>query len=305
MKKLLFISISIWCVININAQQEFAPIGAVWYFDKVEDWNPPDEGYVKFTSMKDTSINSLSARVIHEMYYTSKGDSVDWGNEYIHQSGDTIFYLVEGEFKLLYDYSLTEGDTMQFYSNQYNPCIDTASGSVLIDSISSLTINNIELKELFSSPTEESAWQYNKIVERFGNISGFYPIYVNSCGIMDDMPVIGDLRCYCDNELGMYKRGSRPCDTLIVHITNLNTIVNDGVIIYPTTSSDCITIKLNNSFNHISIVEVYSLQGQLVLKNKLSSSEFILDIKGLNQGVYSLRIMQEGSKTIVRKIIKE
>jgi len=292
-------------MMEIYAQQEFAPIGAVWYFDKVEDWNPPDEGYVKFISTKDTTINNLSARIIHQMYYTSRGDSVDWGNEYIHQSGDTIFYLVDGVFKVLYNFSEEKGDTMEFYSDEYNPCNDEKSGSVLIDSIYTQTINNVELKGLICSPTDYSAWQYYRIVEKLGSYSGFYSEYVNTCGIMDDLPAIGSLRCYSDNELGLYKIGVKPCDTLIAYNTNFETVnTSNSFFIYPTKSNDKITIEINSLTSSDAQIEVYNIYSQLLSINKISSTLTTIDISGISEGIYTIRIIQDGKLTTTRKFIK-
>ena len=301
MRRLFFLIISIISIIHINAQHEFAPIGAKWYFDKVEDWNPPDEGYVTFTSVKDTTINGLSSRILHKMYYTSRGDTIDWGKEYLHQSGDTIFYLIDGEFRVLYNFSLIKGDTMQFYSSQSSPCSDSIWGSVKVDSVFMHTVPGYDLKGMLCSPIEGSAWEYFRLIEKIGHFAGFYPYYVNSCGLMDDISLIGGLRCYCENEIVMYK--SKPCDTLIVYKTNVENKNEKYVQIFPAYTSEEVNINLLNPDFSGTIYKLYSIDGKEVLSGNLITSETI-DVSNFNPGIYIIKLFLDNNTIITKKFIK-
>ena len=203
-RKIKFLFFFLFLITKVVAQREFAPIGAEWYFSKVEDWNPPEEGFVKFSVIKDTTIVEIPARIIERKYYTSSGEIERWTNEYIHQSGDTIFYFREGEFKVLYNFSLSKGDTMAFYADGSNPCNNEDKfGNVIIDSVYIQSINEIDLKTFLCSPIENSAWGYTEIVEGVGHYGGFYPVFNNTCDVIDFLPDIGDLRCYSDNEINL------------------------------------------------------------------------------------------------------
>jgi hypothetical protein len=306
MKKLLFISIAFWCNINLNAQQEFAPIGAVWYFDKIEDVQPEMVGYVKITSIKDTLLFEYTSRVLEKWYFTSSGDSIYWGKDYIHQSGDTIFYLKDSTFKVLYNFGLSVGDTFEIYGGKIDECSDALIDSSIINAVETININNTETKTQYHvsinlSPT----WLTYTVNSVLGEINGFYPVYAGLCSVPEKYS-FGSLRCYSDDKVGLYKRWRKSCDTLINDGLDIETaLLFNGAIIYPAISADFITIEINDPFKQEATIEVYNLQGHLVLKDKISTSEYILDIKNLKQGLYILRIIQKGSKTIVNKIIKE
>lgn len=69
--------------------------------------------------------------------------------------------------------------------------------------------------------------------------------------------------------------------------------------IYPNPVKDSFIIK--NCSN--SKIEIYSVTGQLLLKNKIDLEEQSIDISSFNKGVYLVKIQKEG-KLITEKIIK-
>ena len=290
---------------NIVAQKEFAPFGAEWYFSKLEDWNPPYEGYVKFTSVKDTIINDTLAHTIQRIYYTSHGEIEHWPDDYIHQSGDTIFYFREGKFRILYNFSLEKGDTMQFYYNEVNPCGNEEKiGYVIIDSVYIQTINDVDLKTFLCSPVENSPWEYYKIAEGIGHYSGFYPEFNNTCDIEDFIPEIGELRCYSDDEVDIVNIWNKPCDTIInynVFIDEYKT--NNCFIIYPIPSDQQVIIKSNDSNKYIKYIEIYSMSEEIILKKYMCEDNCSIDISSILSGLYLIKIVSETDLISIQKLI--
>lgn len=122
---------------------------------------------------------------------------------------------------------------------------------------------------------------------------------------MDDLPAIGSLRCYSDNELGLYKIGTKPCDTLIAYNTNFETVnTSNSYSIYPTKTNEKITIEINSLTSSDAQIEVYNIYGQLLSINKISSTLTTIDISGISEGIYTIRIIQDGKLTTTRKFIK-
>ncbi len=304
-RKIKYFLICILFVTEVTAQKEFAPLGSEWYYSKVEDWNPPDEGYVKFTTIKDTTINDKPTRIIERVYYNSNGETENWTDEYIHQSGDTVFYFRDGEFRILFNFSLEKGDTMQFYSDDFNPCGSVEKiGFVVIDSLYMQTINEIALKTFLCSPTENSPWEYYRIAEGIGHYSGFYPRFNNTCDIQDFIPEIGELRCYSDNELGFVNIWNNPCDTIIdykVFIDDLK--VDNYFTIYPNPSDQILQIKSNNADELIRAIEIYSMNGQIILKKYIQKINCTIDLSSILAGIYLIKIKSVSDKISIQKLI--
>ena len=69
-----------------------------------------------------------------------------------------------------------------------------------------------------------------------------------------------------------------------------------AVAIYPNPVKDRLTVKAEN----LQSVEVYNLVGQLVT----TSTSSVIDLGGLNEGIYFVRVTSEG-KTVAKRIVKQ
>ena len=69
-----------------------------------------------------------------------------------------------------------------------------------------------------------------------------------------------------------------------------------AVAVYPNPVKDRLTVKAEN----LQLVEVYNLVGQLVT----TSTSSVIDLGGLNEGIYFVRVTSEG-KTVAKRIVKQ
>ena len=69
-----------------------------------------------------------------------------------------------------------------------------------------------------------------------------------------------------------------------------------AVAVYPNPAKDRMTVKAEN----LQSVEVYNLVGQLVT----TSTSSVIDLGGLNEGIYFVRVTSEG-KTVTKRIVKQ
>ncbi len=86
-----------------------------------------------------------------------------------------------------------------------------------------------------------------------------------------------------------------------------------SVAVYPNPvsfiSGSVLKVEVKNAENSSSIVEVYNLKGQLVLRKKLQEEKTFLwngiDNKGKrsSSGIYFLKIKVKGEKPVTRKIV--
>jgi endoglucanase len=83
-----------------------------------------------------------------------------------------------------------------------------------------------------------------------------------------------------------------------------NETFNKNVLVYPNPAKNEITISSNIIGTEKSYVEVYDLQGRLVLGNSIKNQETKLNIESLTNGVYIVKITADNLST-TKKFIKE
>ena len=288
---LAFVFILFNCLLGYS-QTEFAPIGAEWYYSQYESFNPPQANYVKHTCIKDSTIAGKRVKVIQKTKFKYGGVTVNLGFEYLYQSGDTISYWKSGEFHVLYNFSLSKGDSILLYSEMPNQCINkTKYGWSSIDSVYSDTINNHQLKAYFSTHKEGSVWGFDSfsIIEKIGSTQYLLPQNA-SCGIMDGEPQIGLLRCYSDTEIGFYQFGNVPCDKIESWPDSFIQLNKNSLFrLYPNPVADELTIECNDQILEEFNLNIFDLNGKLVHSQTFFPEEKI-DLSFLKRGLFAIMI---------------
>lgn len=274
------------------SQTEFAPIGAEWYYSQYESFNPPQANYVKHSCIKDSTIAGKRVKVIQKTKFKYGGVTVNMGYEYLYQNGDTISYWKSGEFHVLYNFSLSKGDSIRLYSEMPNQCLDkTPFGWSSIDSVYSTTINSHPLKAYFSTHKEGSVWGFDSfsIIEKIGSTEYLLP--QNSfCGFEDGFPGIGTLRCYSDPEIGFYQFENVPCDIITSFPDSFIQLNKNSLFkLYPNPVADELTIECNNAMLEEFNLKIFDLDGKLVHSQTFSLEEKI-DLSFLKQGLFAIMI---------------
>jgi hypothetical protein len=97
--------------------------------------------------------------------------------------------------------------------------------------------------------------------------------------------------------------GVQPNDTTDTTHVNIISIENKDISVYPNPASDKIMVKAGKN---ISDMVLYNVKGEAVLARKGSSlnGQSVIEINGLNDGIYFLKIVtSDGTST--KKIIKK
>lgn len=188
------------------------------------------------------------------------------------QNGKVYIYSIFGEGEL-YNFTIQVGDTFYIAEEQ----------ELLVDSIALISLINGDLKKVLYltalSPSNPTA---NKIVwiEDLGNVNG---IFANDAPWRIDGDIT-DLLCVSLNTQELYR--NKNIDSCWPLVLNNTEILAQKYRIRPTYATDFIFIDDlvdNVSFN----IEVISLSGQTVLKNKDQSIIYIGD---LIPGYYVVRL---------------
>jgi hypothetical protein len=296
------------CLLGFT-QIEWAPIGAKWHISKIEGTMPPDQGYILYEVTGNSILQGKNVKVINKTYFHSNGkDVTPLENEYTYEEDSVVYYWKNGRFYTLYDFSARPGDRWTVYgSGSYKAYCDYDSlGVVVVDSVSTLTINNHKLKAIYTSPEINSDWHFGGVIlERIGNITHILP-KSDGC-ILDTPDDEGTLRCYEDKIIGIYKAGycklvDCKCDELI-SFTGLNSNNNGSFQVYPNPVKDYLDLHItnNNLPERVKTTEIYNLKGEKLASYTNSNRIFV---GSLRHGLYFLKLSYSDQQ-LFYKFIKE
>lgn len=82
-----------------------------------------------------------------------------------------------------------------------------------------------------------------------------------------------------------------------------NTVRENELLVYPNPAKNAITVQLNKPKNGY-LLNIYNLQGQLLLSHEISSGKNNVDINTFSVGTYFVKFLSNGNVT-TRKFVKE
>lgn len=289
--------------------QEWAPIGATWYYnyDISEGWfGLPGTQFSVFESVSDTIIDGISCRKITKSKDYTPFEQTNI--EYTYYSNDSVYFynLNFSEFQLLYNFNASQGDFWfyKFYGDNFVGDIDTIK--TVVDSTSMVNINGTNLKLLYVHYEPlgfEYDWMYDdyeysyksEIIEFIGDKKNLINTYFID-GIIFDANCPSGLRCYTDNFIGHYETGLvDSCDW--VDLLSINNFENQLYDFYPNPSTGI--INFSESFRSFYVVNTV---GEIVYFSEFNSSQTI-DLTFLEDGIYYLKITNMDAKSYVQKLI--
>lgn len=294
--RILYITFLIFLPSMLFAQQEFAPVGANWYYSIVENIFG-DEGYLHMVSERDTIIEGKLSKIISQEYVKSNGDVQKQENLIIYQNGNTIFHLVNDKFRILYDFSAEKGDTIKTYIKNTLDNNEFAI-SLYVTDISEVNINGTILKQIETAPVAGSNYNYQSaIIESIGSLHGIYPIDIRE---YDGKNNIGALRCYSDEIIGDYHAVEQySCYRLISSIKGI--ITEDNNLLYFNSYDRCIYINTPYISQKKNIkIDVFNTLGQCILSSSINSQKFYLP-QNLH-GIYVVKVTINSNSIYYEKI---
>jgi hypothetical protein len=303
MKKIILFGLFLGLALTASTQV-WAPAGATWHYDYAQMWT---SGYVKIQYVNDTTIAGKTCQVLKKELYT-----YDWlnhtfsngvlGYDYTYSENNVVYLFRFGQFYTLYDFNAVAGNSWQvpgWDGDWGSPCDTT--GTVVVDSTGTTNINGFPLKYIWTSPMEGSGWSYyNKIIERIGSLGYMFPEPI--CIV--DVSEGGPLRCYYDDAFGLYMRPGfeEACD-FIVGIEDIRS-AESAVAVYPLPAGSAITVDITTPVKGDISAEISDITGKSVIRITTSNPKFDIDIAGLKEGLYFIRLSDKGGVIGIRKIIK-
>lgn len=321
MKKIIIFLFIISFVVTVNAQIEFAPVGAEWNYTLKDTINGNMIQYknLNYTCEKDTIVQSNNCKIIRGNKPPEAYPPISaLYTEIIYQDNSTIYYYFDNQFRKVFDFSLELEDSIdiEFKTNKVNSfnMDSTIVIRCIVDEILFETINGIEVKtfkvipESFLYPVADlrAYYFFNElnINDKINYIDDFIP-HVTSNGVVCEAPPYYNLTCYKDNIFDYvtdwWLQEDKPCD-FVGTVSGIN-IENQGIKFFPNPVISNITIQ--NSENDINIVEIADLLGKVhVSFFTEDESDICIDLSNLQKGIYFLKISDNKNKQRTTKIIK-
>lgn len=280
--------------------QEWAPIGAKWYYDKTYASFPGVDSYIVYCDTV-VLINDIECKRINIDLCACNNHFCD--KLYTFERNDSVFFYNSDidSFQILYDFSAKSGDSWEIYTIDYDKNIDTVI--LQIDSTSTVIINDTELVKQYVT------YKYNydshlktevqsEVIQKLGDLEFIINILDKGYWVCD-MDFLNSLRCYTDQEFGLYSTGVREsCDYVYIWTTIDPKQENNAFRIFPNPTKDYLLIE-SVSTTYLSYT-LWDINGVKIL----NGNEPRLDLSSLKTGIYFLIIKGENNDTMTFKISK-
>ncbi len=294
-----------------KAQQEFAPIGAEWYYNKQSQVPFDAHGYTKYVVQKDTTIKGIKYKkvLVDEVLYNGKQKSYEY--RLIQIEGQKVYSFDRDTQtkQLVFDFSLNTGDTLKIDCEKGVNCDSITP--IIIDSVSELKIGgktlkvqHLSYKEKFNGKDEFNEKKYT-ITEQIGTNEMF--VIPPACSYESSMVNIS-LRCYINNDLhyksDWFKSKQQDCDILINETSVQEMQTNFNINVFPNPSNSDITFQFE--YSQLSKLKIINQNGKLMQTFDIQEqSEFILPVNNYNSGIYFYQITNNKGQTEFGKFVVE
>lgn len=300
MKKLTFTITIALMISRLNAQ--FAPEGATWHFSEAHAFSG-DQGFMKFVAEGDTIIQGVTCQKIRK--YGQVGCLGRPSMEFTYETDGIVYYYNphHSEFEILYDFTAEPGDTWTMFTYEHE---DTAENevTVLIDSVDTVILNGVELKKMYAlyqynlfSGGEPDFSHQGILIERLGNIRYMFDLRTYAYLYCDGNYSTG-LRCYEDEEFGLYNPGSVDCEYVYTWTSVSEVDKNDLISIYPNPVSQTLFIDTAPEVAPATYI-LSDMTGRTIQNGALNNNE--IELGDIPEGVYLLQFYDADNTLLTAK----
>lgn len=276
-----------------NSQQAYHP-----FIDIGKHWNVMHEGYdVKRTieyhiSAHDTTINDTVYRMVlaDEQYGYFPSGIAGFIREDTTER-QVYFRPYYGwwhpiQDKLLYDFSIDVGDTVDVYGLYYCQWVSNAYKVV---ARSTIEILNGEQRTLWDlHPIDENVQQADQWIEGIGSING---VLFPGCYEMATISLYLELLCHYEDDVKLYMSALDTC--FVDWTTGVQANMQHNIQLHPNPVSNVLYLTSVGESGRYIDYEIYNLSGLKVAQGKFFDNSYAIPVDYLLSGMYLLRIKNE------------
>ena len=297
---ILSISLLFSCV---TFSQDYIPIleeGNSWSVDVYyEPWDPPGPPY-SWTITEQISLGDLEEVNGLEYYRVWSGEEPTC---LLREENGIVYKYDEYEEvdKILFDFTLEEGDTFNLYDSAYNSygfCSTIGTGiwepELHVDTVEEIEIAG-ELRKVITF-LENGGGDFIQFqwIEGIGNITGFDLLW----GWLD-IGGDGKLVCFTTYDTTYFFNDANSCDNTTLSLGETD---KDKIVIYPNPISERSILHLPNEAE-IDQLKIYNLSGVLVKEVSITSDNYILNNMDFASGLYFYQVSSNGKHIKTEKFI--
>jgi hypothetical protein len=277
--------------------------GAVWHYD----WSGTLPGFDKIEYVGDTLIQNkncqkleITSYMFAPLDYSGELLSTSYKYQFTYQSNDTVFYLVNDQFHILYDFGAKIGDkwSLGIDTNEF----DCGPSWVEVESAGSTVIggDTLEWISVVTLPNS-SVGLSGKIYKRFGAQEDYLFPTPRNCDSAVIEWYVYRFSCFADDSFPVYNVTGKECDYLLrTSVQKLNT--KDKIVsIFPNPTTNKLSVKLLRTDRRILNLQILDVQGR-IMKN---FTEKEIDVSGLSKGIYIIRLELDNNEWIVEKFVRD
>ncbi len=315
MKTTLLITLSFFWS-NLSFSQVWIDQDAIWHYNI--DAGGLFQGFSRYDYTRDSLIQGHNCQLIDKSQHRVQ----NFGGIYSHSdhqmetnftytNGDTVFWLVENEFKVLYNFGAQIGDTWSIANADV--ATDCLEAIVEVDSIGTILMNGQNLRWIKFHTQDNSSYLYSgKAVEKFGLFEmnyysphALFPVKTDCTeGTVIDF-FFNQFTCYEDASFNLYNVTSQDCEYKSQLSTNNLMPQENGINFYVDQTNKSLRLDTKEISANIDCYVVNNM-GQIVIKSvklfKYSNSESI-NASQLKSGIYFLIINSDNFKQTERFLI--
>ena len=278
------------------AQQEWAPIGAVWHYnigiDFFEENVHPLSGFDRIEVTGDTLVNGMTMRKV--------------GEELMYQDGHKVYYWKDDHLRLIYDFGVEVGDQLIFEFPACTQFDDDNEGVVSelyeIVEVELVEINGIALRKITAQATytlTTDAPHEHVYMERIGSTRA---IVRNACStfIIEYEPAW--LRCYEDEQIDHVTERflsfeEEDCNVVLElpnNTTDLQEEIDFGL--FPNPANDVVNIEYNLPERANYTIRVVNAHAQVLKQIRLPQQEGThqIALSNMPNGLYLVLLESDG-----------
>ena len=291
---LLFIIASIFVSKQqLNAQNnEFAPIGAEWYFTRGfgiftgESYNHficSEEINYSFGDLQNITVKKLTKKYT----YTCADEEGDYTEYfYIYQDGNKVYEVEEDNLYLLYDFSKQEGE--YWVLPKYN---DTA----FVHKVDFIELDDGTTRKYLEITNANDYLYFNgKVIENIGYDYGLFPTPdIIPCGEW------GELRCYLENNNYLIS-SNKDCD--YEHFMNIEDELTNKEFAIVKVYNNEINIDINSSSNIPANIIILDIMGKIIYNKVIYTHNITIPLYNFPKGLYIIQILSNSNNYTLKFI---
>jgi len=271
---------------RLKKETPFAPPAAEWHYGE-KFYSGDDLDYIWFHIDGDTIIHGRKCSVLRKRHQL--GCYLRPGTEYLYTDSGIVWLwdAPSGSFQKLYDFNARKGDTWHFtYTGDDE---ESMHCSVTVDSVYYTDVNEQDLLSMdvtykLEFGTLEPEYT-STITQRIGDHNYLFNFYPESAGHCNQNLTDG-LRCYHDNDIGLFKTGTVECDQVLSGTGSSPVFIPGKIRVFPNPGYGHFRIRgidaRGGSFSLINASGVIVKEGALLVNE--------LHIEGLAPGPYFLLV---------------